>query len=283
LPQLLSQTGLYEDITAERIAPSALSYRPRFELWSDGASKKRWISIPAGRAIDTSDMDNWVFPEGTQLWKEFASDEGPIETRYFVKRESEWLAQSYKWDPAAKDGFAEPYGFENASAVGHDIPAALECHACHGGRRSFVLGFSAIQLAYDAQTGLSLRQLEDAELLSEPPQRFPEVPGAPETVAALGVLHANCAHCHNSDSARPPCFHPGNRLDFWLPAGAATVEELPTAKTGIPFAIRPGNASESLVVERMQTRDFIYRMPPLGSERIDYDGVQKVRQWIDSM
>ena len=74
VPARLTETGLYADLRADALAPGVLPYRPQFELWSDGASKRRWISLPPGTRIDTSDMDSWQFPEGTKLWKEFSRD-----------------------------------------------------------------------------------------------------------------------------------------------------------------------------------------------------------------
>jgi hypothetical protein len=41
LPRWLSETGYG--------APEMQSFTPRYPLWSDGASKRRWIRLPAGR------------------------------------------------------------------------------------------------------------------------------------------------------------------------------------------------------------------------------------------
>ena len=49
------------------------AYAPKFQLWSDSATKKRWIYLPPGSQIDTSDMDFWKFPVGTKVWKEFSA------------------------------------------------------------------------------------------------------------------------------------------------------------------------------------------------------------------
>jgi hypothetical protein len=58
------------------------------------------------------------------------------------------------------------------------VPAASECPACHGGRRSFILGFSAIQLASPTspEEGV-LAALIDQGRLSDPPANVPVVPG----------------------------------------------------------------------------------------------------------
>ena len=74
MPELLSQTGLYTDIGAGTITPEALLFRPQFKLWTDGADKRRWLQIPVGETIDTSDMDAWRFPVGTKVWKEFSRE-----------------------------------------------------------------------------------------------------------------------------------------------------------------------------------------------------------------
>ena len=40
---------------------------PRYPLWSDGAEKQRYLSLPPGTQIDTSNMDDWKFPVGTRV------------------------------------------------------------------------------------------------------------------------------------------------------------------------------------------------------------------------
>ncbi|MFP2930216.1 hypothetical protein ACLESO_34475 [Pyxidicoccus sp. 3LG] len=67
LPARLAETGLFADVEAGVLAPGLPPFRPQFELWSDDAVKRRWVALPAGGRIDTSDMDAWLFPEGTRL------------------------------------------------------------------------------------------------------------------------------------------------------------------------------------------------------------------------
>src|SRR5690606_2496033 len=68
LPERLSQTGLFAGPGVEHIAADALAYEPAFSLWSDGADKRRWVSLPPGARIDTSTPDAWEFPAGTRFW-----------------------------------------------------------------------------------------------------------------------------------------------------------------------------------------------------------------------
>src|SRR4051812_10459345 len=61
LPEHLSETGLYADIATGELALGVAPYTPRFSLWSDGSEKQRWLLLPEGAQIDTSNMDDWAF------------------------------------------------------------------------------------------------------------------------------------------------------------------------------------------------------------------------------
>ncbi len=75
LPTLLSLTGLYFDAATSELSPDAIAYEPRFERWSDGAEKLRWLLLPDGLTIEVGPPNSWVFPEGTRLFKEFTRDD----------------------------------------------------------------------------------------------------------------------------------------------------------------------------------------------------------------
>lgn len=246
LPQRLSETGLDE--------ANVVAYTPRFPLWSDGAEKDRFIYLPS--PPDTSNPDEWVFPIGTKVWKQFSVGGARLETRLIERTTAGWLAQSYAWLADDSDAIASPDGIANARNTGHDIPGAGECLACHGGRQSFILGYSQIQLA------------------TEPP------PGDDRAVAALGYLHANCSHCHNQtrpdhDGAR--CFDPENSFDFTLPVGVAAVEDTPAYRT-----IEREHIGESML-SKMSARGFFKQMPPLATNQVDQAGVATIRAWLAEM
>ena len=71
-PPTLGQAGLYSDIRSKTVAPENLPYAPQYPLYTDGAVKSRWIYLPPGQQIDASEPDQWVFPVGTRIFKEFA-------------------------------------------------------------------------------------------------------------------------------------------------------------------------------------------------------------------
>jgi hypothetical protein len=271
-----------------------LPYRPQFELWSDGASKRRWISLPPGTRIDTSDMDSWEFPQGTKLWKGFSRDDVRLETRLLQRTspaQGDWVTMAYLWNDTNTEAIAVPDGVEDARGTSHDVPAANECMGCHGGRPARVLGFSAIQLSpgpLNEQPGqVTLDELARRDLLSAPPSAALELHAEPEARAALGYLHANCSHCHKQRPLRsgPRCFDPENKLDLLLRVGdLGAVTETAAYRTGRGEAIKPGDPNGSPVVRRMNGRSrFPPSMPPLATERVDDHGLAVVRAWIQGL
>jgi hypothetical protein len=146
----------------------------------------------------------------------------------------------------------------------HDVPSATACRACHDGRRSRVLGYSALQL-----------------------DRTLEVPGDPVEQAALGYLHANCSHCHNQD--RPPrgdarCYDPDNGLDFRLSTSRlASVDETPTYTTAVGAVIEPGRPGDSRLFELVSRRGGALQMPPLGTEIVDDTATRLLAAWIEGL
>ncbi len=288
LPARLSQTGLFAAGTSETIAADVRSYRPRFELWSDGASKRRWILLPPGTQIDTSDMEDWQFPVGTKVWKEFTRDGVRVETRLLQRQQRGWIGVAYLWQGDGRDAIAAPYGAIDALGTPHDVPASNECSACHAGRSSFVLGFSAVQLTQPAEAdSLNLDELIRAKLISRAPARTPRVPGNETEQAALGYLHANCSHCHNG--SRPArsgarCFDPESDIDFFLRAdGGDSVSETNTYRTAKEVGFNPGRPDDSRLLELMARRSRFKQMPPLASELVDSAAVTLLRRWIEAM
>lgn len=252
LPKQLSETQLYADLASDTLAPGVTPYQPAYELWSDGAQKRRWISLPENARVDTSDVYSWEFPAGTKLWKEFTRDGVRVETRILAKlgpSDADWVAASYLWKADQSDALLASEAVPNALGTPHDVPAAKQCAGCHGGRKSRVLGFSAVQLS---------NQPELAALLTTPTTY--SLPGDPEQRAALGYLYANCAHCHNTTRPKQTgarCYDPRS-LDLDITQQKPTRTDL---------------------VDRMGRRG-LGGMPPLASELVDTKGLALVKSWI---
>ena len=121
-PTRLSETGLFADLPRHRPVAGAIPYAVTSPLWSDGASKERFVVWPtgtAGEAPPTIDVDGgdrgWTLPEGCMTVKSFALDvptaDGPrrrwIETRVMVRQQGEWTGYSYRWNDAQTDADLE--------------------------------------------------------------------------------------------------------------------------------------------------------------------------------
>jgi hypothetical protein len=95
LPERLSETGLYVVGSTKAIHPDNLAFSPQYPLWSDGATKRRWLRLPPGTYIDASRPDAWVFPPGTRLWKEFSVGRR-VETRMIERlADGSWRFAAY--------------------------------------------------------------------------------------------------------------------------------------------------------------------------------------------
>lgn len=292
----LFDTGLCVDAACTAINPGIVEFKPRWALWTDGAAKRRWIKLPAGTTINDTDMDYWRFPVGTQLWKEFVRDNVRVETRYMTKvgpNDADWEFMPYAWNAAQTDAIGVTTGIQNANGTQHDIPPQSACEGCHANVKSRVLGFSALQLDYTAASGLM--DLDDAIaagwVTNIPGAATPHIPlpGTATDQAALGYFHANCGHCHNSDS--PLINRPMLRLETNY---LATVQDTRAymsavnvvtnvAVDGATIIIKPGDPDHSVVITRMNTMTTQRRMPALGTEVVDPTGQTVLRAWITSL
>jgi len=293
LPERLSRTGLFAARSTAALAPGVVPYHPRFELWSDGAAKRRWIFLPSGARIDSADMDAWRFPEGTKLWKEFTRDGVRVETRLLQKvgpAPQDWAAVAYVWSEDGSDGLADaramPDGLVDARGTAHDVPPARHCMACHGGTESRVLGFSAVQLAPSATADeMDLDRLVREGRLTAAPAAAPRVPGDATVQAALGYLHANCGHCHNQHRPAPAgarCFDPRRDFDLSLRVGELSTPEATAAyRTAIGNIVFAGAPAASPLLDRVHGGGFfVSRMPPLATEIIDPRAGPLLEAWI---
>jgi mono/diheme cytochrome c family protein len=99
---------------------------------------------------------------------------------------------------------------------------------------------------------------------------------------ARAYLDVNCAHCHRTGGV-------GGRAAFQL------LDSLPLAKTGVirgtPLVpllgsgaaiVQPGHPERSELMHRLMLTSG-GRMPLVGSELPDTEGIDLIRQWIRAM
>lgn len=308
-PPTLLDTGLCTDAACTEITPGVVPYTPRWELYSDGATKKRWIYLPPGTKIDTSDMDFWQFPVGTKLWKEFTRDGVRVETRLVMRigagnTSQDWFYVAYVWNAAQDATTAESFGVPDANGTQHDVPSRAQCKTCHDNAQpSRVLGFSALQLDHAGSAGeVTLASLVADSLLTAPPAN-PTTPGDPYFALpgnttleqpVLGYMHANCGHCHNPNSKIYT--DNGVLMQLRLTVGTlGTLQETPTYSTSVGIEgttsgidgektlVEPGMPDASQVVKRFESTNMALKMPALGTEIVDDAGKTLLRDWITNL
>lgn len=297
LPCLLSETGLYQaDMTT--LAEGVHPYTPSFHLWSDSASKNRWIYLPPGTQIDTADMDYWQYPPGTKLWKEFVRDGVRVETRLIQKQSSgAWQTVAYQWRADLEEADAVPNGVQNASGTQHDIPDTEMCLRCHSQLADKALGFSAIQLSHEPASPdeWTLSTLVADGLLTAPPAGdFAFQAGVSQTDRDFfGYLHANCGHCHNPTGTA----NSTTGLDMWLKVADVASADVTTFSVyqsvyDVDIAwldgphpdadkrVAPGNPENSALLQRFLNKTAEWTMPPVGTEDLDPTGQAVIEAWI---
>lgn len=295
-PTLLSDTGLYADFAARRLASRIIPLQPRYPLWSDGAEKQRYLLLPEDAQIESRDMDDWRFPVGTKIWKEFKLDGRLIETRLIEKRREPdnggWFRMSYAWQEDEADAIAAPAGIKAARGTTYEIPSQAQCGQCHYKGEKPVIGISALQLSTngDGSESPSMTALREADALTVFPTRSFAPPGTGVVQAALGYLHGNCSHCHDSRSAAAAevKIFMEVRVDDETPQETAAYRTLVGQPihhfpdVGLEGLVVPGKPDKSLVYYRMHRRDDA-QMPPVSTHAIDEVGSATIASWVTGL
>jgi uncharacterized repeat protein (TIGR03806 family) len=314
MPALLSQTGAFTDLRTMTPAPSLIPYDLIVPFWSDGAAKVRYMALPRATQIGFTTDGDWTFPSGTVFVKTFelATDEAHpqtkrrLETRLLVRDEKGGVyGVDYKWRPDDSDAdLLASSLIENVAVRKVDgsireqpwyYPSRENCLTCHNSHTSGVLGLKTRQLnrtlAYPS--GVSdneLRTLNHLHLLDTPLseaqlQALPKLAALSDKSRSIedrarSYLDANCGHCHR----------PGGTVAYFdarfnTPLAKQELIDGPILiNEGIdrPHVIAPHDIWRSIAYMRINTNGDI-RMPPVARETIDAQGVQVLRDWINSM
>jgi hypothetical protein len=304
-PQTIECTGLFTNVATKEIAPGNVPYAPAVPLWADFAEKDRWIYLPPGTTIDTSDPTEWIFPVGTKVWKQFTRDGILVETRLFEKTEpTYWVYTTYAWNPDATEatisaGGDLPWGTDGGI---YHIPTQDECNQCHRGRTDHLMGFEQVSLGLAGATGLTLAELVAQNRLSPAPASTSLTVGDDGTgvaAAPMAWLHINCGvSCHNLNQNSTAYGSGMNlRLDpTLLDGGPSTNFDTRTTTIGMTannpmwsgqVRIVPGDPTHSLLVTLITNRGTNNpaqnQMPPIATYIVDEPDTQNVIDWIGKM
>lgn len=294
VPSKLSQTGCFLEGNPSEPGPALVPYDVRVPLWSDGASKHRWLSVPNGEHIEVEADGKLRLPVGTVLAKSFTVQNQLAEIRLFVHHDEEtWQGYTYEWNADENDGTLV------ASGVDKDIggqtwrfPGQWECAACHTAAAGYSLGLELAQLDrtnedpfYGGSNQVErLRELgffADGPLPSREPFPFFDDRSADVGHRARAYLHSNCSGCHRPGGPTPVDLD----LRYDTPLSEMRVCEVNPVQTfGLEDARRvaPGAPERSVLLHRMKDSGWT-RMPPIATFVPDAEGNAAVEQWIRSL
>jgi glucose/arabinose dehydrogenase len=310
LPQTLADTGIFSVVTNLQVNAGIYPYDVNVPLWSDGALKKRWFSIPAGKTITFNAEGNWTFPTGSIWVKQFDLESNPgnpasavrVETRVLVKTDTGIYGLSYRW---SDDQTTATLVGENGDTRGMfrgrqtwRFPSRADCLNCHTEASGRVLGFTTAQFNRDNTYGsINTNQiiaLRDAKTPDNKPNSFfGSTNFTTHGLRALAALNdetvsrtfrvrsylaANCAHCHQ----------PGTGLfadwdgRITTPVSKANIiyGQLHNNTNAANKVVVPKDVAHSAMVFRMASTNSD-RMPPIGVSICDTNAINLIKSWIN--
>lgn len=148
----LSDYNLFSDAKNPTAAPNSngTPYDLNTPLFTDYASKYRFVYVPEGKKANYSANESFDFPVGTVLVKTFAlpadtsktglANEKLIETRLLIHRETGWSALPYVWNAEKSDATLAKAGAVSSQTLVHKgenlafnyvVPSMNQCKQCH--------------------------------------------------------------------------------------------------------------------------------------------------------
>lgn len=307
----LSSYRLFADIATQAPAPGVIPYAMNTPLFSDYAGKDRFVWLPPGTAMQWSDSEAFALPAGAVVVKTFGyvadrRDPGQgrrlLETRLLVRDDTGWSGASYVYaDGEPDDATLAIAGATLDTQWIHDdgsaqtnrysVPNKNQCKNCHAEQadRIDLLGPKARHMNRDGQ--LEGLVASGALVGAPPPAMWPRAPVAhdPSTgsidARARAWLDINCASCHNPRGAARTS---GLYLDL---AQTSPVDygvcKPPVAagrgSGGRAFGIVPGQPDASILVFRIESTEADIKMPELGRNLVDAEGVALIREWVTQL
>ena len=318
-PALLSQTGAFSDLATLTPTAGIIPFEPNVTFWSDGALKKRWISLPndgshdsAEEQIQFSENDEWVFPSGTVFIKHFdllldetdPNSAKKIETRFTIKADDgQFYFLTYRWLEDESDaelvqgGADRVFTIQTASGSRQQTwryPNDNECRSCHNTGQSLGMNTRQMNGDYSYSSGVTDNQLRMMNHLNwfsstlnegDIPNYLKVSPISDSAASleqkALSYLDVNCGYCHK----------PGNlqvNIDFRYPTPLDQkfiMHVPPSDDLGIAGAKRvfQGDHLKSVIFHRIASLDQGVMMPPVAKDLVDSTGRDLIRDWINSL
>ncbi|MCW1885816.1 PQQ-dependent sugar dehydrogenase [Luteolibacter flavescens] len=311
-PATLDATGLFGDVATLTPAAGMVGYDVNLPFWSDHAKKRRWFGITSPTATLGFNAEGaWDTPAGTVWVKHFdmemqrgtPSSAKRLETRVFVRNATGAYGVSYRWNAAGTQAnLVNEAGEEFDLSITVNgtpttqrwrIPSRAECMTCHSAEAGLSLSFRTRQLNLAGQiggeSGNFIQLLSDAgylDGLDDSPLTLAKHVAPSDTAYSLETrarawLDVNCAYCHMDGGTAPVNFDARAEVPLF---STDTVNVMPSSGVLHPNdrLLAPGQEERSVIVHRSSARNGYTRMPPLATNVVDEEGMQLLKDWIDS-
>ncbi|MBX7072737.1 MAG: hypothetical protein K1X71_06275 [Pirellulales bacterium] len=323
-PESLTALGIFVgDGRSQQPAPGVIPYDINTPLFSDYATKYRFVKLPAGGKAQYNADRALDFPVGTIIAKTFAyphdmrdptQGERLMETRILLHRADGWVGLPYVWNDEQTEARLEVVGAVkpvkwihtdgNERAIDYLIPNANQCKGCHKAERDTMLPIGPKARHMNRDLVYHDRDQPYTENQLTHWTRIGALEGAPADPAAAprmavwndpssgslndrarAWLEINCAHCHNPG---------GNARNSGLNLMASTerpfefgVFKPPVAagrgSGGLRYDIVPGKPDESVLVFRIGSDHPEVMMPEIGRRLVHQEGLALIREWVASL
>ena len=98
-----------------------MTWAPNFPQWMDGAEQRRFVVLPAGQPLDSSDPTAWVLPLGGAAVKEVLVAGRPVETQVIARTgpgPQDYFMASYVWNDEGTDATLAEAGADTEFTLG---------------------------------------------------------------------------------------------------------------------------------------------------------------------
>lgn len=320
-PKLSDYHFFVGELKNQTPAYAVLPYQPASSLFSDYAHKKRFVWLPKNTKASFNGAENVLeFPVGAVLIKTFYYDNVQpanttkiIETRLLIRKADGWKLYDYIWNEQQTEAYLDTDGngvfvpviwIENGStkSTTYKIPSQTECVTCHkininqtaNGEKETPIGPKPQNLNTLYNYGTTTKnQLEKWKQMGYINNTLPALSSIYSTVdwrdtskplalRARSYIDMNCAHCHRVGGHCdyvPQRFDFSNTNNYTLGVCLTPLFQVPDH----PYVVNAGNADQSELVYRIDTNEGSEMMPIIGRTLIHDEGVQLIKDWINSL
>ncbi len=318
IPQLLSETGAFSDLTNLTPNDGIIPYELNTILYSDGASKKRWIAVPNDGTRDTSDEQiifnsdtDFEYPDGTVLIKHFeinTDKQNPneikkLETRFLIINGDDTYGVTYVWNDEQTDAelitnaVVEDIPIKNESGITENLswtyPGRSQCLSCHSSATNWAIGPKSHTLNREVQydnSGITHNQISvwnDLNLFTETLSEN-EIQSLHRSVSITDENASNEEKVRSYIDMNCSHCHRGDNLETKFDARFYVdlveqhiVDEAAHSRNSREnnFVIASGDENKSEMLRRSNSLGG-NRMPPLGRSTTDEDFIIALKGWI---